>query len=236
MAWGDSANIDTTNLDAGTDSPASARSDLKAALDELTNVIDGLGTSEGAASLDANTRLNIVQAHHEYGTSFPAVTTHPYGYRVFRSDLGQWFTLMDATVWGGTGNAWVGDLVETIGGGRDISTSTSPVDMTGWGGATPLGSDSGYYLQHDMLIVGVVFSMDKDRASSDITFKVYRGSTEVISLTTDDDYFLTLADGAANWEEVDSGDIIQAQLEIDAADTIEDPMFRIHLRRVIAAT
>ena len=33
MAWANSSNIVTTNLDAGTDSPAASRPDLKAALD-----------------------------------------------------------------------------------------------------------------------------------------------------------------------------------------------------------
>lgn len=57
MAWGNSGNIDTTNLDAGTDSPALARADLKAALDELTAVINGRGTSNGVASLNANNKI-----------------------------------------------------------------------------------------------------------------------------------------------------------------------------------
>ena len=57
MAWGNSGNIDTTNLDAGTDSPALARPDLKAALDELTAVINGRGTANGVASLNANLKI-----------------------------------------------------------------------------------------------------------------------------------------------------------------------------------
>jgi hypothetical protein len=236
MTWGDSANIDTTNMDAGTDSPAQARSNLKAIADELTNVIDGLGTAEGPASLDANSRVNITQLMIEFGTSFPAVTTHPYGYRVFRTDLGEWFTLMDATVWGGSGNAWVGDRVETVGGGREISTTTSPVDMHGWGGVDKMDSDRGFYLANDMLITGAVFSMDKNQAGTDITFKIYRGASAVVTLTTDDDYFLALPSAVASWEPVDSGDVLWAQLEIDDANTVADPMFRVCLQRVIAAT
>ena len=38
MTWGTAGNIITTNLDSATDSPADARPNLKAALDELTNV------------------------------------------------------------------------------------------------------------------------------------------------------------------------------------------------------
>jgi len=54
MAWATAGNIDTSNLDAGTDSPASARADLKSALDELTIVSNNLGTTDGAAKIEAN--------------------------------------------------------------------------------------------------------------------------------------------------------------------------------------
>jgi len=57
MAWGNSSNVSTTNLDSGTDSPALARVDLKAALDELTAVIDGRGAINGVASLDASAKV-----------------------------------------------------------------------------------------------------------------------------------------------------------------------------------
>lgn len=54
MAWATAGNIVTTNLDAGTDSPASARADLKAALDEITVIANNLGTTSGAAKVEAN--------------------------------------------------------------------------------------------------------------------------------------------------------------------------------------
>ena len=58
MAWPASdANIDTTNLDAATDSPASARADLKTALDELANVINGRGEASGVAPLNASSKV-----------------------------------------------------------------------------------------------------------------------------------------------------------------------------------
>jgi len=53
MAWATAGNIVITNLDAGTDSPASARADLKAALDELTIVSNNLGTTDGAAKIES---------------------------------------------------------------------------------------------------------------------------------------------------------------------------------------
>jgi hypothetical protein len=57
MAWANSANIVTTNLDAGTDSPAAARGDLKAALDELKLVINGRGQANGVAGLNSSSKL-----------------------------------------------------------------------------------------------------------------------------------------------------------------------------------
>tara|TARA_Y100000004_G_scaffold197273_1_gene270805 strand:- start:1622 stop:2044 length:423 start_codon:yes stop_codon:yes gene_type:complete len=62
MTWGDSSNISTDNLNNAGDSPAAARSDLKDALDELTNVINGLNTAGGAAKLDAATTKVIANS------------------------------------------------------------------------------------------------------------------------------------------------------------------------------
>lgn len=58
MAWANSSNVITTNLDAGTDSPAAARPDIKAALDELILVIDGRGTINGVAPLNASAKID----------------------------------------------------------------------------------------------------------------------------------------------------------------------------------
>ena len=54
MGWATASNVTTTHLDNDSDSPTSARPELKKALDELTNVINGLNTSNGACGLDAN--------------------------------------------------------------------------------------------------------------------------------------------------------------------------------------
>ena len=61
MGWATSSNVVTTNLDSGTDSPALARGDIKAAFDELKNVIDGRATANGVASLDSNTLVPATQ-------------------------------------------------------------------------------------------------------------------------------------------------------------------------------
>jgi hypothetical protein len=57
MTWGNVSNISTANLDSATDSPAAAREDLLAALGELQNVINGLGTTEGAVKLEADGKI-----------------------------------------------------------------------------------------------------------------------------------------------------------------------------------
>ena len=58
MAWPANANnISTTNLSAGTSNPASARADLKAALDEITNLINGRNEASGVAGLDASSKI-----------------------------------------------------------------------------------------------------------------------------------------------------------------------------------
>lgn len=69
MAWGNSANVITTNLSAGTDSPAAARADLKSALDELSNVIDGRNTANGVAGLDASSKIAATQLPDEINSS-----------------------------------------------------------------------------------------------------------------------------------------------------------------------
>ena len=69
MAWGDSTNIVTTNLDAGTDSPAAARPNLKAALDELTLVINGRAQADGVAPLNASSKILATYLPDELNSS-----------------------------------------------------------------------------------------------------------------------------------------------------------------------
>ena len=54
MAWITNSNISTANLDADTDSPLSARPDIKAALDELIVAGNARGAANGVASLDGD--------------------------------------------------------------------------------------------------------------------------------------------------------------------------------------
>lgn len=61
MGWGTAGNVITTNVDAGSDSPASARANIKAAFDELIAVINGRGAASGVASLDSGSLIPIAQ-------------------------------------------------------------------------------------------------------------------------------------------------------------------------------
>lgn len=62
MTWGDKTQYNTTYLQNASDSPADARPELKNAVDQLTNVIDGLNTAGGAAKLDATTSRVIANS------------------------------------------------------------------------------------------------------------------------------------------------------------------------------
>ena len=62
MAWPtNDSNIVTTNLDAGSDNPASARPNLKTALDEIKNIINGRNQASGVAGLDASSKITNTQ-------------------------------------------------------------------------------------------------------------------------------------------------------------------------------
>jgi len=69
MAWGNASNVSTLNLDSGTDSPASARADIKSALDELSNVINGRNTANGVAGLDASSKISAAQLPDEINST-----------------------------------------------------------------------------------------------------------------------------------------------------------------------
>lgn len=69
MGWGTSGNIVTTSLDAAGDDPSVARAHLKAALDEITAIINGRGAASGVASLDSDTLVPAAQLPNELNSS-----------------------------------------------------------------------------------------------------------------------------------------------------------------------
>jgi len=56
-----SSDIDTTDLDAGTDVPATARADLKEAVDNINTIRAARGVADGIASLDASGKVPVAQ-------------------------------------------------------------------------------------------------------------------------------------------------------------------------------
>ncbi|WKW35141.1 hypothetical protein [Phage DSL-LC06] len=69
MAWGTSSNVTTVNLSSGASSPAAARVELKAALDELVLVIDGRNQANGVAGLNASSKISAAQLPDELVSS-----------------------------------------------------------------------------------------------------------------------------------------------------------------------
>ena len=61
MGWGTAGNIATGNVDSGSDNPASARADIKAAMDELTAVINGRNAADGVAGLNSSSKITNTQ-------------------------------------------------------------------------------------------------------------------------------------------------------------------------------
>lgn len=69
MAWATAGNVITTNLDSGTDTPAAARPNLKAALDELIIVINGRAQASGVAPLNSSTKIDATYLPDELNSS-----------------------------------------------------------------------------------------------------------------------------------------------------------------------
>ena len=69
MGWGTAGNIVTTALDAAGDDPSAARAHLKAALDEITAIINGRASASGVASLDSDTLVPAAQLPNELNSS-----------------------------------------------------------------------------------------------------------------------------------------------------------------------
>ena len=69
MGWGNPTNVVTTNLDSDADDPSLARPNLKSALDELTAVINGRGSTSGVASLDASGKILAAELPDEINSS-----------------------------------------------------------------------------------------------------------------------------------------------------------------------
>ena len=98
MTWGTAGNIITTNLDEATDSPADARPNIKAALDELSNVINGLNTAGGAAKLDSSTTKVIANSGVQASTNLVLTTGSGYSVQAVNVDISNLLNLAPQTV------------------------------------------------------------------------------------------------------------------------------------------
>lgn len=88
MAWATIGNVTNTHLDAGTDDPSQARSEINSAILELQNVINGRGTSNGVASLDGSTKILASELPDEINSSSGQnLTLDPATGRVSVEDL-----------------------------------------------------------------------------------------------------------------------------------------------------
>lgn len=119
MAW-PTGSVNTTNLDAGSDSPALARPDLKTMADKVNAMIPARAAADGVASLDANTLIPVGQL-----PPIPAM-------KVLLADIvpagSQTFTVP-------TGVTRILVLVAGAGGGGGYITTGTGGDHGGGGGA-----------------------------------------------------------------------------------------------------
>lgn len=57
MTWGNSGLLSTTHLDAGTDDPSQARTEILVAVQQLAATIDGRAAANGVPPLDASSKI-----------------------------------------------------------------------------------------------------------------------------------------------------------------------------------
>ena len=70
MAWSDLITVDTTNLDAGTDSPASARADIKQIADNVNTIKGEFTTGDGAKLAGIESNATADQTDGEIKTAY----------------------------------------------------------------------------------------------------------------------------------------------------------------------
>jgi|GEM_PF-1997797 hypothetical protein len=88
-----STQTNTTNLDAGTKSPAAARPDILAAIQNLNNLLLGLGVAGGFAKVDANGNV-VLGTGLNFGingtSGFPRLTLSATAYLEFNTTTNAW--------------------------------------------------------------------------------------------------------------------------------------------------
>ena len=109
MAFPTGVVISETNLDSGTDDPSLARVDLLLAVQSLNTIIDGAGSADGVAVLDAGGRIPAAQIPATLSPSAGVMTLSPVSGVVKIQDVLRLQILDVATVSSLTGTE--GDIV-----------------------------------------------------------------------------------------------------------------------------
>tara|TARA_R110000787_G_scaffold35731_5_gene91516 strand:+ start:4857 stop:5288 length:432 start_codon:yes stop_codon:yes gene_type:complete len=131
MAWANVANVTNTHLNAATDDPSQARAELNASTLELQNVINGRGTSNGVASLDATTKVPSSQLPDELNSSSGQdLTLDPNTDRVAIENIINLFPLTVTQV-NAIGSPAEGDVAYTTNGDAGAK-SIAVYDGTNW--------------------------------------------------------------------------------------------------------
>lgn len=87
MAWANVSNVSTDNVDSASDNPADARADIYNALVELQAVINGRGTVNGVASLDATTKVPASELPTTFVSTTGDITLQPNSARTSFEDV-----------------------------------------------------------------------------------------------------------------------------------------------------
>jgi len=142
MAW-PAGNISTTNLDAGADSPASARAQILAAVQAVNDMVAMLGLAGGPASLDSAGRVPATQGGIPTGAMIPfAGASAPTGWllcdgsAVSRTTYATLFATLGTAYGVGDGSTTFNlpDMRGRVAAGKDDMGGTTAGRLTSGGG------------------------------------------------------------------------------------------------------
>ena len=196
MGWG-TGSIDTTHLDAGTDSPSQARPALKNMADQVTAIIAGRGTADGVCDLDGSalvpaSRLgNALVAANNLSDLVSAATA--------RTNLGgttigaNVYTAADAaavraliSALNKSGDTMIGDLLVQTGASRSITVESTTNGTTA---RTRLkGKTSGAVVIDGEVIADGSVGDFIIRTTSDHGIRFYTNSAHRFQITKDGEF------------------------------------------------
>lgn len=124
MAWPSSAGFGTTNVDATGDSPASARSDIKNLMDDVSDMIGARGADDGVAPLDGDGKVPLANLPEQVSSGGAGVP----------SFMGMWGT-PGTFLWTVPANVYR-LCVEAYGAGGGGSNGASAPETVAYGGGS----------------------------------------------------------------------------------------------------